>query len=215
MKYKDRKHAGKVLSEKLKEYGKDECVIIGLPNGGIPVAIEIAEQNGYILDLMFVSKITPSFNTEVGYGSVSETGKVTLNKNFINHFGLKERDIDRDTDKTRKKIKRRMEKYLQNVKRPDLNGKTAILVDDGIASGYTMKNAIQTAEVKGAEKIIVAVPTCPGTQFEDFQQIVDEIICPDVRYVSRFAVAEAYENWYDISDERAIEMLKTTDKFAR
>ncbi len=221
MKYKDRTHAGSILAQKLSGLDKHKCVVLALPNGGIPVGLKIAEENGFDFDLLFVSKITPSFNSEIGYGAVSESGEITLNSEFIKHFSINEKTIDRDTDKTRGKINNRMQIYLKGRTRVSLKGKIAIIADDGIASGYTIRSAIKTARIKGADKILIAVPTCPGSKFDDFKKIeqnehvesIEKIICPDVRYIRNFAVADAYENWCDISDNQALNLLNESKVF--
>src|SRR6056297_403512 len=208
MVFRDRTHAGKVLAGLLADYANPGTVALGLPNGGIPVGIEIARELGCIFDLLFVSKITPSFNTETGYGSVSESGTITINEEFVKQYAITPENVKRDTDRTREKIQRRMQTYKIVEERPEINGRTVIIVDDGIASGYTMINAIQTVKDQGASKIITAVPTAPKSTYEYVQSKVDGIVCPDIRDVSRFAVADAYENWYDISFDEAMTLLE-------
>ncbi|MFW5862719.1 MAG: phosphoribosyltransferase [Spirochaetota bacterium] len=206
--FKDRSHAGKVLAGLLNDYASPETVALGLPNGGIPVGIEIARELGCKFDLLFVSKITPSFNTETGYGSVSESGAITINEQFVKRYAITPENVKRDTDRTREKISRRMKTYRIAEERPQIKGRTVIIVDDGIASGYTMINAIQTVKDRGADKVIAAVPTAPQSTYEYVQSKVDGIVCPDIRDVSRFAVADAYENWHDISFDEAMTLLK-------
>ena len=182
-------------------------MVLGLPNGGIPVGIEIARELEVDFDLLFVSKITPKFNTEVGYGSVSESGIVNLNRGFIIRFGLSEEEVEKDIEKTKRKIAMRMREYVRKGGRCNVKGKIAILVDDGIASGYTMINAIDTVKKRGTKQIIVAVPTAPLEKYDMIKDLVDDNICPDVRDTDFFAVADAYDNWYDISFEGAIKLL--------
>ncbi len=206
--FRDRTHAGKVLAGLLTDYAKPDTVALGLPNGGIPVGIEIARELGCKFDLLFVSKITPSFNTETGYGSVSESGTITVNEQFVKQYAITPENVKRDTDRTREKIQQRMKTYRIGEERPEIKGRTILIIDDGIASGYTMINAIQTVKDRGASKVIAAVPTAPKSTYEYIQSKVDGIVCPDVRDVSRFAVADAYENWYDISFDEAMTLLK-------
>jgi putative phosphoribosyl transferase len=206
--FRDRTHAGTVLAGLLTDYAHPETVILALPNGGIPVGMEIARELGCKFDLLFVSKITPSFNTETGYGSVSESGTITINEQFVKQYAITPENVKRDTDRTREKINRRMKTYRMDEERPEIKGGTVIIVDDGIASGYTMINAIQTVKDREGGKVITAVPTAPKSTYEYIQSKVDGIICPDIRDVSRFAVADAYENWYDISFDEAMQMLK-------
>lgn len=205
--YKDRTHAGKILSNLLSIYKDKDCVVLALPNGGIPVGLEIAKELNIDFDLIFVSKITPRFNTEVGYGSVSESGVINLNKELISMLGIKKYEIEEDIDKTKRKINLRIKNYKLK-KRANIKNKTVILVDDGIASGYTMINAVDTVKKQNAKEVIIAVPTTPLRSYNKLINIADKIICPDIKDVYSFAVADAYENWCDISLERAIKFLK-------
>ena len=207
MRYRDRTHAGRVLARLLSHYGEKPCVVLGLPNGGIPVGIEIAKEHGFDFDLLFVSKITPRFNTEIGYGSVSESGEVNLNRELMKRLGLSKEEVEDDIEKTERKIASRMKKYVRKGGRCEIEGRIVILVDDGIASGYTMINARDTVKKRGAQEIVIAVPTAPLERYTMIGNMVDEIICPDVRDVGMFAVADAYDNWYDISFEGAIRFL--------
>jgi putative phosphoribosyl transferase len=208
MTYRDRTDAGKVLARMLQDYRMRPCVVLGLPNGGIPVGIEIARELGCDFDLVFVSKITPKFNTEIGYGSVSESGAVTLNEDFIRRLGMSASDVEDDIEKTRQRVARRVEGYRRSGERCDVRGRTAILVDDGIASGYTMMNAVDTVKGRGAGEVVVAVPTAPLRSHAAIGPMVDRIVCPDVRDAPRFAVADAYDNWYDIGFDEAVGFLR-------
>ena len=206
MRYKNRTFAGQILSKLLSELKLENAVVLALPNGGIPVGLEIAQELNINFDLLFVSKITPRFNSEVGYGSVSESGVINLNKKLIAMFGIKSKEVEEDIEKTKRKINQRIKKYKLK-KRINLKDKTVILVDDGIASGYTMINAIDTAKKRKAKEIIIAIPTAPLSSYNKLLNYTDQIICPDIRDVYPFAVADAYENWYDISLEKSIKFL--------
>jgi putative phosphoribosyl transferase len=209
--YKDRTQAGQILAEMLREYKGKPCVVLSLPNGGIPVGLEIARELEFEFDLLFVSKITPKFNTEIGYGSVSESGVINFNEELLKRLSLTVDEVEDDIKKTRRKVVQRMKKYKLKYKKPDIKDKTAILVDDGIASGYTMINARDTVKKRGAKEIVIAIPTAPLANYNILGDMADMIICPDVRDAYRFAVADAYDNWYDISDEGAIKFLKKYD----
>ncbi len=204
--YKSRTHAGRVLAEKLKSYQDENCVVLGLPNGGIPVGCEIARILNVPFDLLFVSKITPRFNTEVGYGSVSESGTVNLNENLVARFGISRDEMEDDIAKTKRKIAGRVNFYRLK-ERHEVTGKTVILVDDGIASGYTMINAVQTVRERGARGAVIAVPTSPKSSYDRIRTMVEYFICPDIRDVFSFAVADAYDRWYDIDNEEGREIL--------
>jgi putative phosphoribosyl transferase len=206
--YKDRTEAGRYLGRMMKRSGGGPVAVLGLPNGGIPVGFEIAKELGCGFDLLFVSKITPDFNTEVGYGSVSESGKVILNEELIRRLGLRQEEVNEGIRNTKRKISSRMRHFNPARGRMEIAGKRVILVDDGIASGFTMLNAIGTARERGAREIVVAVPTAPLRTCSRLTDMVEGIVCPDVRDTDMFAVADAYENWHDISFEGAMSLLR-------
>ncbi|OHD64877.1 MAG: hypothetical protein A2176_06100, partial [Spirochaetes bacterium RBG_13_51_14] len=203
--YRDRTEAGRHLAARLAGYKASRCLVLGLPNGGIPVGIEIARELESEFDLLFVSKITPRFNSEIGYGAVSESGAVTLNQDLIMRLGIRRDEVDEDVRNTKRKIEFRIRNFRLVGGRREIKGKTVILTDDGIASGYTMISAVETVRERGAREVVVAVPTAPLSSYNAISSLVTEIVCPDVRDVLRFAVADAYENWYDIDLNGAIE----------
>jgi putative phosphoribosyl transferase len=206
--YKDRTEAGRYLGRLMKQYGGGPVVVLGLPNGGIPVGIEIARELGCLFDLLFVSKITPDFNSEVGYGSVSESGNVILNEGLVSRLGLRPEEVDQGIRNTKRKITSRMRNFNPARGRTDVAGKRVILADDGIAGGFTMLNAIGTVRERGASEIVVAVPTAPMSTYNRLAAMVAGIVCPDVRDTDMFAVADAYENWYDIGFDGAMSILR-------
>jgi len=208
MRYINRTDAGKILAQHLKNIINENAVVLALPNGGIPIGLEIAKGLNIDFDLLFISKLTPKFNSEVGYGAVSESGFINLNNQLIKMFGITNDDIEKDIEDTKKKIASRIENY--NIKkRIDLTGRMVILTDDGLASGYTMENAIITAKRNNPSKIIIAVPTAPLKTYNKLLNQADKIICPDIKDTYSFAVADAYEEWYDISIEKAKEFLQS------
>jgi predicted phosphoribosyltransferase len=208
--YKDRSEAGKHLAGLLARYRESGCVVLGLPNGGIPVGIEIAAGLGAEFDLLFVSKITPKFDTEIGYGAVSESGAVSLNRDLIMRLGISTEDVDGDIRTTKRKVDFRVKNLRLKGRRIDVRGRSVILTDDGLASGYTMASAVETVQERGAREIVVAVPTSPLGTYNRIASMpaVNEIICPDVRDTFVFAVADAYERWHDIDFEGAMKILK-------
>ncbi|MBN2160318.1 MAG: phosphoribosyltransferase [Spirochaetes bacterium] len=208
MMYKDRSEAGRVLAGCLERCRSIPCLVIGLPNGGIPVGIEIARGLGFDFDLLFVSKITPKFNTEIGYGAVSESGKINLNRDLVMRLGITREDMAEDIRTTRRKVEFRVRNLRLRGGRRDVRNRTVILTDDGLASGYTMINAIATVRERGANEIVVAVPTAPLGTYNTIATLADDIVCPDIRDSFVFAVADAYERWHDIDYEGALKLLK-------
>jgi predicted phosphoribosyltransferase len=206
--YRDRYEAGRHLAGLLARYRESNCIVLGLPNGGIPVGIEIAAGLDAEFDLLFVSKITPKFDTEIGYGAVSESGAVNLNRDLVTRLGIGGDDIEQDIRTAKRKVEFRVKNLRLKGGRRDVSGRTVILTDDGLASGYTMASAIETVKERGARETVVAVPTSPLGTYNKIAPLVDEIICPDVRDTFVFAVADAYERWHDIDFEGATDILK-------
>jgi len=206
--FRDREHAGEVLAEMLSDYNGNDNIIFAIPAGGVPVGAVIASKLNIPLEVAVISKITLPWNTEAGYGAVAFDGTIRLNRGMIERLGLTEKDIADGIDKTRKKVEKRLQKFQRGKSKHDIEGKIAILVDDGIASGFTMLVAIEALKNSGADKIIIAVPTVHLENIKQFLTLVDEIYCPNVRSGWSFAVADAYQYWSDVSEDEVMEILK-------
>jgi putative phosphoribosyl transferase len=204
----DRIHAGRCISDMIKE---SDAVVLGIPAGGIPVAAVVARALGLSLDVAVVSKITLPWNTEAGYGAVAFDGSLLLNEALIVRLGLSQNQVQARIDKTRIKVVERAKRLRGDKPMPDLSEKTVIVVDDGLASGYTMLVAVEALTRCNAGDIIVAVPTGHSSAVEEIAQQVHTLYCPNIRSGPRFAVADAYENWADVSESEAETILKTVD----
>ncbi len=207
--FRDREHAGLKLSEMLMDYADSDAVVLGVPAGGVPVAVPIARKLKLILDVAVVSKITLPWNTEVGYGAVAFEGTVKLNEDMISQMGLSRQEIEEDIGKASNKVQRRFKNFRGEEPFPNLQNRTAILVDDGIASGFTMLVAVEALKNKGASKVIVAVPTAHLQALEKISPEVDSIYCANIRGGLGFAVADAYQTWYDLEEAEVIDILKS------
>lgn len=205
--FRDRAHAGDSLAPLLEPLQSCHPVLFAVPAGGVPVAVALARRLGFRLDVAPVSKITLPFNTEVGYGAVAFDGTVRLNAELVRQVGLSRREIQRGIRETRAKVQRRAAR-LRGTRRlvvaPDT---TAILVDDGLASGFTMLTAAEALRNCGARSVMVAVPTGHSHSIARLAPHVDKIFCANVRSGMTFAVADAYQEWYDVSDEEAERLL--------
>lgn len=206
--FRNREDAGLVLSKMLSSYRKTEAVVFGIPAGGVPVAAPIARELGLNLDVAVVSKVTLPWTTEAGYGAVAFEGTVELNQDMVSRVGLTQDEIDQGIEKASSKVKRRFKEFRGDKPFPDLAQRPAILVDDGIASGFTMLVAVEALKNSGADKIIIAVPTAHLQALERVSPEVDEVYCANIRAGWGFAVADAYENWYDVSDEEVAAILE-------
>jgi len=206
--FRDRRHAGIVLADMLQEWRGTDAIVMAIPAGGVPVGAEIAQRLELPLEVLVVSKILLPWNTESGFGAISANGNVWLNEEYIRHFGLDEAAIQQAVDAASKKVKRRAQRFRRNHPWPDLGKHPVIVVDDGIAAGSTFRVAITTLRKQGASKVIVAVPTAHAESLPVIARMADEIYCPNLRSGPHFAVAEAYQHWYDISEQEVEEILE-------
>ncbi|MHA1377062.1 MAG: phosphoribosyltransferase [Candidatus Helarchaeota archaeon] len=214
MVYKTRKHAGQILGEILndKPYIKN-AIILAIPNGGVPVAKEISNILKVPYDILIIRKMKIPWNTEAGFGSITRDGEIILNEELVQAVGLTKQQIEEQAIITLKEIEDRIKLYKPDKKFIDLKGNNVILIDDGLASGFTMIAAIRSIRKKSVKKIIVAVPTASGSSVKRIEPLVDDLICPDIRRTYYFAVASAYEHWYDLSENEVIQLLKDSEYY--
>ena len=206
--FHDREHAGIILADMMVDYKGTDSIVFGIPAGGVPVAASMASFLNLILDVAVVSKITLPWNTEAGYGAVAFDGTVKLNQGVLHQIGLTDDQINGGIEKASIKVNRRFKEFRGVKPFPDLKKHTAILVDDVIASGFTMLVAVEALQKTGADKVVVAVPTAHLQSLERVAPKVDKIFCANIRDGWGFAVADAYQNWYDVNEEEVNEILK-------
>ncbi len=206
--FNERKDAGKKLAQFLKDKLEEKGILVfAVPSGGVPVAKEISKELKAPLDLLIVRKIQLPWNTEAGFGAMNLDKDVVLNEELIKSLNLSQEDIEKQKEKTWKTLIERNKIFRNNKPFPDIKGKTVVIVDDGLASGYTLRAAIKFLKKREPKKIIVAVPTCSKHSAEEISQFVDEIYCLNVRDIYPFAVADAYKEWHDLSADEVIEIL--------
>lgn len=212
--FKDRKEAGLYLAELLeKNLPLFNAIILAIPSGGIPVGLEIAKKLKIHMDLIIVRKIQLPGNTEAGFGAMGPDFKAAIDERLVKRLGLTKNEMEEQINKTKDILQKRNELFRKGKPFPEISGKTVILTDDGLASGYTMQEAIKFVKRKGVERVIVAVPTAPEETIYKIIDLVDEIYCPNIRNFYPFAVADAYKKWYDISDEEVVDLLQELKKF--
>jgi len=190
----------------MKGYRKSEATVLAVPAGGVAVAAVIAKELNLPLDVVVVSKITPPWNSEVGYGAVAFDGTSILNEELLSQFHLSQEEIRKGIKKTEEKVNRRLKILRGNRPLPDFS-KKIILVDDGLASGFTLRVAIKALRKAGSQHILLAVPTAHKESIEKMVGMVEAIYCPNIREGSQFAVADAYEYWHDLDEEEVIKIL--------
>jgi putative phosphoribosyl transferase len=206
--FRDRIGAAHCLASLMTEFRNANAVVAGIPAGGIPLAVTIAEELQLPLAVLVVSKITLPWNTEAGYGAVAADGTWMLNDNLVKQAQLDQATIDSGRDETGNKVRRRAAQFNGILGPVDFEGKSVLIVDDGLASGFTMRVAIASAGQQGARHIVVAVPTGHANAVEDIAGRCDHVYCANVREGYRFAVADAYEEWTDVSEAKAIKLVQ-------
>ena len=206
--FQDRTHAGEVLTRMLMDDDKQAGIILAVPAGGVPVGVVMAEKIGLDFDVAVVSKITLPWNTEAGYGAVAFDGTVKLNKDLVRRVNLTDEQVKMGIEKTKAKVVRRVKKLRGRQLFPDLGNRCAILVDDGLASGFTMRVAITALRSAGAGRIVVAVPTGHRQSAEIIAQEVEALYCANIRGGFSYAVASAYQHWSDVTEEDVVNILQ-------
>jgi putative phosphoribosyl transferase len=210
--FKDRSEAGRILGDMLApRYGDDpsSLIVLAIPMGGVPPALKIHERLGGTIDLAIVRKIQIPGNTEAGFGAMTQEGDLFMNRDLMAHLRLSIEQVDLQSDKVRKELNERNQRLRENRPFPEVSGKTVILVDDGLASGYTMKAASHMVRKKNAARIVVAVGTAPQRSIGQLEGEADELFCPNVCDGYQFAVAEAYEQWHDLSEKDVLAMMQS------
>lgn len=205
--YADRTGAGQHLAAQLAAYRGTSLHLFAIPAGGVPVALEIARALAIPLDLIIVRKIQLPWTTEAGFGALDPAGQAIFNRDLLDRMPLTPEEIDTQVKKTAKGLQQREKLFRRGKPYPHLSGRAALVVDDGLASGYTMRAALGFLRSQGAGKLIVAVPTASERTAWELLPLVDELYCPNIRGGYSFAVADAYENWYDLTENEVLTML--------
>jgi predicted phosphoribosyltransferase len=205
--FADRTAAGKKLAEMLRHYRGKPLKLFAIPAGGVPVAAEIARALNVPLDLVIVRKIQLPWTTEAGFGALDPEGMPLFNEALLSRMPLTPQQIEAQVAKTLANLQERERLLRGGRPYPDLAGAAAMVVDDGLASGYTMRAAVRFLKSKGAGELIVAVPTALDRTAENLLPLVDLLVCPNLRGGLSFAVAAAYENWYDVGENEVLELL--------
>jgi putative phosphoribosyl transferase len=205
--FADRTSAGRHLAAFLEGYRGTDVHLFAIPAGGVPVAAEIARTLLIPLDLIIVRKIQLPWTTEVGFGALDPAGQAIFNDDLLRRLPLSTQEIDTQVKKTLAGLQQREQRLRRGKPYARLEGRPVLVVDDGLASGYTMRAALRFLTAQGAGSLIVAVPTASERTAQDLLPLVDELYCPNIRGDFSFAVAEAYENWYDLTEAEVLNIL--------
>jgi predicted phosphoribosyltransferase len=207
--FRDRAHAGELLARKLEPYVEPSSMVLAIPSGGITVGKVISKELGLPFDLIIVRKLPIPHNTEAGFGAISWDGEVMLNERLVKQLQLSGEEISRAIEEVKHELERRMERFRGKRPFPELKGMKVIIVDDGLASGYTMLAAISSIKKRSPAGIMVAIPTASKNALELVSPYVNEIFCLNLRETTVFAVADAYQEWHDLAEQEVLDLLKT------
>ncbi len=205
--FPNRTEAGRLLAEKLVQYaGRDDVIVLGLPRGGVPVAYEVATRLGAPLDVFIVRKLgVPGFE-ELAAGAIASGGVRVLNEDVMRAIPHAGEAIEAVTRKETAELERREHEYRDGRPAPELRDRVVILIDDGLATGATMRAAVKALRQSGAANIVVAVPVGPPDTCREIEQEADEIICLSTPKFFQ-AVGQYYEDFSQTSDDDVRELL--------
>jgi predicted phosphoribosyltransferase len=207
--FRDRVQAGEYLAERLPQYAKGpDVVVLGLPRGGVVVAAEVASRLELPLDVFLVRKLGVPGYEELAMGAIASGGVRVMNDEVLRQASISDSAIEAVTRREERELVRREEAYRGDRPRLDVKGLTVILVDDGLATGATMRAAVTALRRQGPRRIVVAVPTAAPDTCDDFRAEVDEILC-GMTPTPFYAVGAWYEDFSQTTDEEVQQLLKT------
>ena len=207
--FEDRKDAGEKLAKALVKYKDKDVLVLSIPRGGVEVGYQVAKYLNAEFSLIVTRKLPFPDNPESGFGAVAEDGSTFVYKSYT--YYLSEETINKIIREQKQEIERRIDVLRKGRPLPEVQNKTVILIDDGIAMGSTMSASIKLCKNRKAKKIVVAVPVSGEEMADKLGKMVDEVV---ILEKPRFfqAVAQVYRNWYDVPDQEVIEILEKWDK---
>lgn len=205
--FRDRREAGQRLAEALLPYASSNRVIVlGLPRGGVPVAFEVARRLGAPLDVCIVRKLGVPGHEELAMGAIASGGIRLINEEVVDAYAVSDAQIAAVTEAEQRELERRERLYRDNRPLPPLRDRTVILVDDGLATGATMRVAVLALRYEAPARIVVAVPVAAAETCDDFREIVDDIVCAETPWPF-YAVGVWYEDFTQTTDDEVHELL--------
>ena len=205
--FRDRAEAGRYLATKLEHYrGRTDLLVLALPRGGVPVGFEVAASLHAPLDVFIVRKLGLPGHEELAIGAIATGGAKVFDRYLMGELGISEEDLFPVVAREERELERREIEYRGSEPPVSVAGRTAILVDDGLATGYTMRAAVAALKQEGATQIVVAVPIAPPETCDSFRAEVDEIVCA-VTPEPFIAVGLWYKDFSQTSDEEVSDLL--------
>jgi len=205
----DRPEAGRRLAAALKEYKEERPVVLAFPRGGVSVAAEVAAAFNAPLDLILVRKIGVPFQPELAMGAVVDGGAplIVRNEGIIQRAGIDEPDFKAVCNRELAELERRRQRYLGDRKRVDVAGTTAIVVDDGIATGATIRAALRATRMRNPKKLVLAVPVAPTDSLSVMRAEADDVVCLE-NYSAFGAIGYYYSDFAQVPDEEVVAILR-------
>jgi putative phosphoribosyl transferase len=206
--FRDRVEAGDVLAARLGHYaGRDDVLVLALPRGGVPVGARVAKALGAPLDVFLVRKLGVPGHEELAMGAIASGGVRVHNEEVVSKLRLDDATIERVAEAEERELARRGHRYRGQRPPPELAGRVVILVDDGLATGSTMRAAVAAARRLGPARVVVAVPTAPASTCAELQREADEVVCATTPRPFR-AVGYSYRSFPQTSDEEVRDLLR-------
>lgn len=209
----------KPLSEEIFQNNK-HFFCFAIPNGGVPVAEGFCTTLNIKYDLLVVRKIKIPYNPEAGFGAIAPDGTVFINDSLLNRLNLSQKEIENSIELTKNEINARLIYYgkttnLDDTLKRNIQNNTIFMIDDGLASGFTMLSAIKMVKKYKPKQIFISIPTAPLHTVKSLQKEVDKIFCPNIRDTTWFAVADAYKHWYDVPESEVMDIIKHSKYYYR
>ncbi len=207
--FRDRREAGQVLAEELASYrGRDDLLVLGLARGGVPVGWEVASHLGAPLDVFLVRKLGVPQWQELAMGAIATGGEVVVNDSLIRNLGISDEQLAAAIERETEELHRREQAYRGGRPPIDIAGKTAILVDDGIATGASMRAAVRAVRAAEPAQIVVAVPVGPPSACRELAEEADDVVCATMPPGFE-AVGQVFEDFHQVTDDEVRELLTT------
>ncbi|MFC1908343.1 phosphoribosyltransferase [Chloroflexota bacterium] len=206
--FENRYDAGRQLASKFTDYEGQSVVVLAIPNGGVLVALGVALALDADFDLVISRKIPLPLSPEGGFGAVTDDGTIILNDEIVKAAGLSQQQINYQVSQVRADIRQRSLLYLGNRPPSVLNDRTVIIVDDGLASGYTMLAAVESLRHRRPREIIAAVPVAPAAAVEKLEKVADRVVICEVGTAPKFYISDYYRYWHEADDDEVIHCLK-------
>ena len=204
--FADRRDAGRQLAERLASLASTNPIVIALPRGGVPVAAEVAEALHAPLDVIVVRKLGVPWQPELGLGAIAEGGVRILNHDLVTEVGITSAQLEAVTTRERAELERRVARYRGDRPAADVADRVVILVDDGLATGYTARAAVESIRRRRPRRIVLAVPVAPEDSVRELARVADEVVAVD-EPPWFFAIGQFYDDFGPTPDDEVTELL--------